>query len=115
MFPKEKYKYFDNGKDTVIAEQTFAGRKYRGKAVCDDLDKFDIEVGKDIASAKCDFKICSARTKYAKARLEYAQALLDFAMDEYERMSDYFHDASEEEIEALKRLTEVMHKNGVRV
>ena len=46
MFPREKYKYFTNNKDLVIAEQTYAGKKYRGKAHLGHGDEFDLEKGK---------------------------------------------------------------------
>ena len=114
MFPKEKYKYFTNNEDTVIAEQTFAGEKYRGKAVASHPDEFDYEIGKDIASAKCDVKICTARYKYAKKRLELAKEILEYAREEFDKMTSYYKDSAEELFEASKRLNEVMIANGCK-
>ena len=114
MFPVEKYKYFTNNKDLVIAEQTFAGKKYRGKAVLHSPDKFDLKEGKAIAAAKCDLKICSARAKYALKRMQEAHAIYEYAKKEYERMADYYKDAQEEEFWSLKRFTEIMIGNGVK-
>ena len=114
MFPKEKYKYFTNNEDTVIAEQTFAGRKYRGKAVASTPDEFNQQVGMDIAAAKCDVKICKARFNYAKERLEFAKKYLDIATAEYEKMSSYFDDSASEYFEASKRLNEIMIQNGCK-
>lgn len=114
MFPKEKYKYFTNDADTVIAEQTFAGKKYRGKAVASDSDEFNPQIGMDIAAAKCDVKICKARVNYAKKRLEFAKEYLKIATEEYEKMSSYFDDSADEYFEAAKRLNEIMIKNGCK-
>ena len=114
MFPKEKYKYFTNGEDTVIAEQTFAGKKYRGKAVANPADKFDFETGKDLAAAKCDVKICSARYKYSKARLEWAECVLNYALSEYDKAKAYYGDSANEYFEASKRLNEIMMTNGCK-
>ena len=114
MFPKEKYKYFTNDEDTVIAEQTFAGRKYRGKAVVSNPDEFNHQIGMDIAAAKCDVKICKARYNYAKERFELAEKYLADATAEYEKMKSYFDDSTSEYFEASKRLNEIMIQNGCK-
>ena len=108
MFPLEKYKYFTNNKNIVIAEQTFAGKKYRGKAVCKNEDEFNFELGKQLAAAKCDLKICSARRKLAETRLKYANADLKMIAHYASRMNHYFEDASDEERNAYIRLNELM-------
>jgi len=108
MFPYEKYKYYTNNKDLVIAEQTFAGKKYRGKAICKNEDEFDLELGKKIAAAKCDFKICKARKKEANYRLQIANKDLKFFANYANRMNNYFIDACAEEKSAYLRLNELM-------
>lgn len=111
MFPVDKYKYFTNNKDLVVAEQTFAGKKYRGSAVLKEPDEFNYEIGKQIAAAKCDLKICEARYHYAKKREEYAKRLLEFAISEAEKASDYTEDSSREYFESAKRLNEILLVN----
>ena len=98
----------------MIAEQTFAGKKYRGKAVASTPDIFNYETGKDLAAAKCDVKICKARYKYAQERLQSAKSFYDWATEEYDRMLEYLDDATEEYFEASKRLNEIMFRNGCK-
>lgn len=102
MFPLEKYRYFTNGEDTVIAEQTFAGRKFRGKAICDSQDEFDLEKGKKLAALRCNLKICEKRLKLAKKDYENVKKYTEAFMESLEEQEQYLLVASEEYIEALK-------------
>ena len=104
MFPLEKYKYFTNGLDLVIAEQTFAGKKYRGVARCNPEDVFDYETGKKIAALTCNLKICEARKKYADIKLKNAKMNTDFFMNEEFKAKGYSSIAESELTEALRLL-----------
>ena len=114
MFPIEKYKYFTNGADTVIAEQTFAGKKYRGKAVCKAGDEFDFEVGKAIAAAKCNLKICEARLKFASRKLKFAKDAAEFFNRQCSDAIDYVDRSEQDVYDAKKYFNEVMIANGVK-
>ena len=113
MFPYEKYRYFTNNTDLVVAEQTFAGKKYRGSAKLGESDSFNLEDGKNLAAARCDVKICHQR--YMQARDEY-WALCNL----YEKLTDMLKDAesyfsdSQEELEfAQDRLERIELKLGL--
>lgn len=111
MFPIERYKYFTNNKNKVIAEQTFAGKKYRGVAILNNADKFDYETGKTIAAAKCDEKICRARYLYAKKKLDAIEHWLAIADEEYKKVKSYYEDSAAEMFASSVRLNEVLLKN----
>ena len=55
-YPIDKYRFYDAG-NKIIAVSTYAGKQVRGVAICHPDDKFDIETGKKIAAARCNFRI----------------------------------------------------------
>lgn len=113
MFPREKYKYFTNNENMVIAEQTFAGKKYRGTAKLKSPDVFNYDIGKNIAAAKCDLKICTARYDYSRLKLKEAEEFLNWAKEEYEKYNSYYEKSKDELFDATIRLNETLVKNGV--
>ena len=94
----DKYKFYQykdkNGKDTVAAASTYAGRTVKGYAKCDPKDQFSIEKGKELAAARCNAKVSAKRMKRAERKMAEAQALLDQAQAHYDKMVNYFNDAS---------------------
>ena len=73
------YKYYIT-KNKVIAVSSFAGKTVRGVAICADQDKFDIEKGKQLASARCNEKVskkrlCRANKEYKKAQENFNRSL----------------------------------------
>ena len=87
------YKYYSNGKNLVIAKSTYAGKTVKGIAKCDPSDTFDIEYGKKIAEARCDYKIAKKRCNRAKNKMAEAAALLEEAQNYYDRMTSYYAEA----------------------
>ena len=101
MFPVEKYRYFTNNTNLVIAEQTYAGKKYRAKAVCANDDDFDYEKGKTLAAARCNVVITGKRYDAALEKVTFLRNVekeLKKALEDCER---YYDDAMKEHLEAI--------------
>ena len=113
MFPYEKYNFFTNNKNLVIAEQTYAGKKYRGKAVLGEGDKFDLESGKRLAAARCDAKICHKRFLASREKLEAVEEMISLLNNLKEDAGSYFEDASRELYEAAQRLSAIERELGL--
>ena len=115
MFPYEKYKYFTNNKDLVVAEQTYAGKKYRGKAVLGKGDTFDLEIGKQLAAARCDFTICSKRFRASNDKATRLEKLIEMLSVDLREAEEYRADALREFACAAERLCELEEKLGIIV
>ena len=94
----DKYKYFTyydkNGKKTVSAVSTYAGKTVKGYAKCDPRDNFSEDNGKKLAAARCNAKVADKRVKRAEKKMGDALRQLDAAEVYYKRMRTYFNDAS---------------------
>ena len=94
----DKYKYFTyydkNGKKTVSAVSTYAGKTVKGYAKCDPRDNFSEDSGKKLAAALCNAKVADKRVKRAEKKMGDALRQLDAAEAYYKRMRTYFNDAS---------------------
>ena len=113
MFPYEKYRYFSNNKDLVIAEQTYAGKKYRGAAKLGESDSFDLESGKDLAAARCDVKICRQRYMQAKDKYNTLRDLVETLVNLTKEADSYLYDSEEEYKKAKMRLEEIENRLGL--
>jgi hypothetical protein len=89
MIDISKYKFYDNGRDVVVAVSSFAGDKVRGIAKLNPNDSFNLERGKEIAAARCDEKISMKRLKRGYRKIEETKAALERAQMEYERAIKY--------------------------
>lgn len=78
-----KYSYFTNGKDTVVAVASYAGKRVRGVAKCSDKDEFDLAKGKKLAAARCNLKIAKMREKNLQFRAGFQQKVLENVNKEY--------------------------------
>ena len=105
----DKYKFYQykdkNGKDTVAAASTYAGRTVKGYAKCDPKDQFSIEKGKELAAARCNAKIASKRAKRAESKVEEAKMLVDEALAYLADMTQYQADACADEARILHTYT----------
>lgn len=91
-FPLEKYKFFVNG-NKVIAVSRYAKKTVRGVANCHPDDKFNLEVGKQIAAARCNEKVAAKRYARAEHKCREAEAELEAAQIKYSKMREYMSDA----------------------
>lgn len=108
----DKYKFYQykdkNGKDTMAAASTYAGRTVKGYAKCDPKDQFSIEKGKELAAARCNAKIAAKRVKRASAKYLEAQQQLADAKRFMTRMTEYYTDAVDQLDEANAAVTDLM-------
>ena len=102
MFPLNRYKYIiDEDKKVVIAVSSYCGKKVYGRAFCSEKDEFDPEIGKMLAAARCDLKVCQKRANRAAVKRSAVIDLLAGIYETYMKMEDY-KTTSEEELEESK-------------
>lgn len=98
-FPIDGYRFFQHG-NRVIAVSTYAGRTVRGIAVCAEGDDFDLEYGKRLAAARCNFKIAQKRRDRALGKVVQAVAEVEAANLHMDNARSYFYDAGNAVLEA---------------
>ena len=91
-YPLEKYRYYVSG-NKVNALSTYAGKCVRGVAKCAPEDKFNLEIGKQIAAAKCNEKVARKRRARAENCLNKAQVDFAKALVRLNEMKKYYTDA----------------------
>ena len=91
-FPFEKYKFFING-NKIIAVSRYAKKTVRGVAICHPDDNFNIEIGKQIAAARCNEKVAAKRYNRAESKLHEAEDALAKAQEHYNKMREYANDS----------------------
>ena len=106
-FPIEGYHFYQHG-NRVIAVTTYAGRKVRGVAVCASDDAFDLEYGKRLAAARCNYKVAQKRRERATGKVYEAIHAFEKADRELQKYRQYFYDASDAVIEAGNELDVVL-------
>ncbi len=94
-FTYDKYNYFTDGENKVVAVATYAGKPVRGVAKCDPNDNFDLATGKELAAARCNAKIAKKRQANAFKQMSVAKAQLEQAQKQYHNMVNYYEDACE--------------------
>lgn len=115
MYPIEKYNFVTYDKKNedgtvtkvTVAMSTYSGRLVKGVAKCVSTDSYDPEVGKKLAAARCDAKVCKKRK--TRAEEKYTEALVSLEnLETYVRkMGNYYSDAKNEYDESLNRLKEL--------
>lgn len=115
MYPIEKYNfvtYDKKNKDgsvtkVTVAMSSYSGRLVKGVSKCVETDSYDPEVGKKLAAARCDAKVCKKRK--TRAEEKYVEACMSLKnLENYVRkMSNYYSDAKNEYDESLNRLKEL--------
>lgn len=93
---------------TVIAISRYAGKPVRGVAKCNPGDEFDIEFGKNLASARCNLKIAQKRNKRASEKYLEAVAERNKANERLQKMKNYFCDSKDACDEAAELLRSVL-------
>jgi hypothetical protein len=110
-YPIEKYRFYTATKVTgepyrVVAVSTYEGKTVRGVAKCDPRDAFDMELGKQLAAARCNQKIARKRARRAEKRFEEADERMKEARAHASKMNDYMFDAHK----ALRAADETVNK-----
>ena len=105
----DKYRFYVT-KDRVIAVSSYAGRPVRGVAKCASGDKFDVNIGKELAAARCNQKIANKRKKRALMKYEAATTALRSARRHVYAMHKYYTDAWTASQNAEKYTNEILNR-----
>ena len=66
---EDRYKIYSytrkDGVKEIVALSTYAGKKVKGKAVCDPTDEYNENVGKELAKLRCAVKVDAKRVRRA--------------------------------------------------
>ena len=103
-----KYTYHTNFKDTVVAVCHYAGRPVRGIAKCSPADDFDLEVGKELAKARCDLKIANKKVKNLKEDIHYWAEIRDKIEARLENLYDVYDAALEKRDKAEENFADIL-------
>ena len=91
-YPIEKYKFYF-APNKVVAVSTYEGKIVRGVAKCDPKDEFDVNIGKQLAAARCNQKIAQKRVNRASKQYDKAENAVKKANKHMTAMTEYLHDA----------------------
>ena len=89
-----KYRFVVNeDKRVVVALSSFAGETVRGVARCSPNDTFDVELGKKLAVARCDYKIACKKVDRAFQMVDFYRDFSDRIQKKLENVLKYKEDA----------------------
>ena len=94
--------YVDEKNRMVIAVCRYAGRNVRGTAKCSPDDEFNIEFGKELATARCEEKKAKIKIQNASAKYLVAAEEFEKAKRQLYKMKAYFMDAVDQHDEAVE-------------
>ena len=103
-----RYRFYATPGPRVICVSSYAGRKVRGVAICDENDEYDLEKGKALAQARVDLEIAKRRVKRANQKLNEAHEAYEAAGVRVDAMQDYVDEAVNEQFRAECNLTELL-------
>ena len=109
---KYKFAFFkdENGKTTISARSTYAGRTVKGYAKCDPRDSYDVETGKELAAARCNSKIANKRMARAQKQVAKAAQMVKDAQAYEARMKAYLSDSIVEADNAEAHVADLLSK-----
>ena len=118
MYPIEKYQFKvyeqkneDGSVSTVVLAITkYAGKLVKGVAKCMSSDPFDLEMGKKLAAARCDFKVCQKRLNRARSKRHELSLQINALADKYQGACEYYNDALNAAIECGHTLNDIEDK-----
>lgn len=101
---------FYNSDNKVIAVSSFGEQPVKGIAKCDPSDTFSLEIGKELAEARCNLKIASKRVKYADVKLDEALKAFNAATEYLCYVKKYHASALNTHEEAQKVVDDILAK-----
>ena len=110
-----KYQFYhytdkENKSETVVAISSYAQKPVKGIAKCSPEDHFSIQLGKELAMARCNTKVAAKRKARAKKCLLEASEKLSQAEKRFEDMCHYYQDAIKKHDLALKLEQDIVDK-----
>ncbi len=109
---KYKFAFFkdENGKTTVSARSTYAGKTVKGYAKCDPRDNYDVEAGKELAAARCNARIAEKRVARSQKQMAKAAQMVKDAQAYLEKMKAYYSDSVAEADAAEAEVASLLSK-----
>lgn len=102
--------YVDYDAKVVVATSTYAGKTVRGIARCHPNDDFDVDLGIDLAVARCNLKVAAKRYERSQRKVREAKDAVKKAESFLEDMLEYRMSATFDYI-ALKDKLEDIESN----
>ena len=102
-----RYRYIVDSEETpkkVIVLSKYAGKDVRGIAKCSPNDKFNVEVGRELATLRCDEKVAYKRYQRAQRKVAEAREEVRKATNWLAEMEDYLTRSMTEYNEVLDKL-----------
>jgi len=87
---RKRYKYYvvhDGDMHKVICVSHYAGKSYRGIAICSPDDTFNLDKGMTLAKLRCDRKINAVKNKYVDDRIMSANIMLALVQKELRELA----------------------------
>ena len=108
---KNNYKiYTDEKNRQVIAVCRYAGRNVRAVATCAPEDTFNVEIGTELAVARCNWKVAKLKLQNAGNAYMKAAKAADEAVLRLSKMKDYYMDSVDQLDEAGAAMQAVIEK-----
>lgn len=101
---------FYNSDNKVIAVSSFGEQPVKGVAKCDPDDTFSLEIGRELAEARCNLKVATKRVKYADVKLNEALEAFDAAAAYLCYVKKYHANAVNTCEEAQKTVDDILAK-----
>ena len=98
-----------DGTKRIICVSSYAGKKVRGVAICDENDRYDREKGEALARARVDLEIAKGRVKRAEGKYGEALDACDRANVVLAEMADYVDESRTAFVQAEKNLTDLLN------
>lgn len=103
-----RYKFYtnknENGTTITVCISHYAGKPVVGKAKCHADDVYDEEIGKQLAKARCDYKIARKRYYNARAKVSAANDAIQAAQLNWLSLNEYLDDSTKAFNDAIMTL-----------
>lgn len=105
----KKYKYYESP-NIVVAVRNFGNKKIKGVAKCSPNDQFDIEIGKALASLRCEKKMAKEKLKEATFEFEVTEKMLLKLLRQFNKSKTYMTKCKDNYNEIVNSLEEFENK-----
>lgn len=98
------FKFFNDGKGKIIAVSYFNKKAVKGIAKCCENDKFNEDVGRELAAERCTVKVLKKKTKKAAEKYLNSLIMADRAERKAKKLLKYYCKVANELHEAETQL-----------
>ena len=109
---KPNYKYYKHelkdGAKEIIAVSSYAGKRVKGKAVCAPEDEYNEEIGKKLATLRCDVKVDEKRLRRAERERDVLVEFQKYLNNLFEKNKKYLDDSIDQLMEDDAKLADLL-------